>query len=173
MLRLLAGKEFTQDDLMTIIRDPYFVPEATPLHTQLLNFQIQRRRIALVVDEYGDIQGLITLEDILEEIVGEFTTDPSQRLKDVHPQEDGSFLVDGSVNIRELNRTMHWKLPTDGPKTLNGLILEFLEAIPEPGTSFRVDQNKIARRNSRMSSENLFDFIHEIGSQLFCISAIS
>jgi Mg2+/Co2+ transporter CorB len=143
MLRLLAGKEFTRDDLMTIIRDPYFVPEATPLHTQLLNFQTQKRRIALVVDEYGDIQGLITLEDILEEIVGEFTTDPSQRMKDVHPQEDGSFLVDGSVNIRELNRTMHWKLPTDGPKTLNGLILEFLEAIPEPGTSFRVEEHTI------------------------------
>jgi Mg2+/Co2+ transporter CorB len=87
------------------------------------------------VDEYGDIQGLATLEDILEEIVGEFTTDPSASIKDVVPQADGSYLVDGSANIRELNRTMQWRLPIGGPKTLNGLILEYLEHIPEAGTS--------------------------------------
>jgi Mg2+/Co2+ transporter CorB len=92
-----------------------------------------------VVDEYGDIQGLITLEDILEEIVGEFTTDPSAGSKDIHRQEDGSYLVDGSTPVRELNKVLHWQLPTEGPKTLNGLIIEYLEHIPDPGTSLLLD----------------------------------
>jgi len=91
-----------------------------------------------VVDEYGDMLGLVTLEDILEEIVGEFTTDAASSLRDVHPQDDGSFLVDGSAYVRELNRLMEWELPTDGPKTLNGLIIEHLESIPEPGTSLLI-----------------------------------
>jgi len=136
-LPLLARGELTKEALMRILREPYFIPEATPLNTQLLNFQRQRRRIGLVVDEYGDIQGLVTLEDILEEIVGEFTTSP-ELSPEVIPQEDGSYLVDASVNIRELNRMLGWRLPTDGPKTLNGLILEHLEHIPEPGTSLRI-----------------------------------
>ncbi len=120
-------------------REAYFVPEGTPLNTQLLNFQRQRRRIALVVDEYGDVQGLVTLEDILEEIVGEFTTDPATMMhKDVHSEADGSFVVNASVTVRALNRAMQWNLPTDGPKTLNGLIVEYLETIPEPGTSFKI-----------------------------------
>ncbi len=120
-------------------REAYFVPEGTPLNTQLLNFQRQRRRIALVVDEYGDVQGLVTLEDILEEIVGEFTTDPATMMhKDVHPEADGSFVVNASVTVRALNRAMQWTLPTDGPKTLNGLIVEYLETIPEPGTTFKI-----------------------------------
>lgn len=127
--------ELTRESFMKVIREPYFVPEGTPLHTQLLNFQQQHRRIALVVDEYGDIQGLITLDDILEEIVGEFTTDPAARHKDIHPQEDGTYLVEGSANVRDLNRLMQWNLPTDGPKTLNGMIIEYLETIPEAGTS--------------------------------------
>lgn len=138
VLQLLAREDFDKTALSNILREPYFVPEGTPLNQQLLNFQRQKRRIGLVVDEYGDIQGLVTLEDILEEIVGEFTTAPSTAVKDVYPQEDGSFLVDGGTNIRELNRTMHWHLPTDGPKTLNGLILEYLETIPEAGTSLRL-----------------------------------
>lgn len=117
--------------------EPYYVPIGTPLHTQLTNFQRQKRRIGLVVDEYGDVQGLVTLEDILEEIVGEFTTDPGYN-KDFHPQEDGSFLIDGSANIREINRALKWKLNTEGPKTINGLILEALETIPETGTSLRL-----------------------------------
>ena len=138
-LGLQRKSDLTREDLEGVIRESYFIPEATPLNTQLLNFQKQRRRIGLVVDEYGDIQGLVTLDDILEEIVGEFTTDPSTSSKDIHPQEDGSFLVDGSANIRELNRIMHWDLPTDGPKTLNGMITEYLETIPEAGTSLLLE----------------------------------
>jgi Mg2+/Co2+ transporter CorB len=106
-----------------------------PLNTQLINFQKERRRIGLVVNEYGEIQGLITLEDILEEIVGEFTTDPAASSKDIHLQEDGTYLVDGSTSVRELNKLLHWSLPTEGPKTLNGLVIEYLEHIPDPGTS--------------------------------------
>ncbi len=120
-------------------RDAYFVPSGTTLNTQLLNFQRDKRRIAFVVDEYGDIQGLVTLEDILEEIVGEFTTDPATMMhKDVHPEADGSFVANASTTIRALNRSMRWNLPTDGPKTLNGLIVEFLETIPEPGTTLKL-----------------------------------
>ena len=137
-LRLMSRENFNKEALKEVMKDPYFVPEGTPLNTQLLNFQRQKRRIGLVVNEYGDIQGLVTLEDILEEIVGEFTSDPYATVSDVYPQTDGTYLVDGSTNIRDLNRMMHWDLPTDGPKTLNGLILEYLETIPAPGTSLRL-----------------------------------
>ncbi len=120
-------------------REPYFVPSGTTLNTQLLNFQRNKRRMAFVVDEYGDIQGLVTIEDILEEIVGEFTTDPATMMhKDVHAEADGSFVANASATIRALNRSMRWNLPTDGPKTLNGLIVEFLETIPEPGTTLKL-----------------------------------
>ena len=130
--------EFTKSDLEGLLVEPYFVPEGTPLSTQLVQFQKGRLRLALIVDEYGDIQGLVTLEDILEEIVGEFTTDPSDNDHDIVRERDDSYLIDGSANIREVNRIMHWSLPTDGPKTLNGLILELLETIPEPSTCFKV-----------------------------------
>ena len=143
VLHLLAHDEFTREALLKEVRDPYFIPEATPLNTQLLNFQRQERRIGLVVDEYGDIQGMVTLEDILEEIVGEFTTDPSMLTKDIHPQADGSFLIDGSASIRDLNKMLHWTLPSDGPKTLNGLLTEYLESIPEPGTSVKITDHPI------------------------------
>jgi Mg2+/Co2+ transporter CorB len=120
-------------------REPYFVPSGTTLNTQLLNFQRNKRRMAFVVDEYGDIQGLVTIDDILEEIVGEFTTDPATMMhKDVHAELDGSFVANASATIRALNRSMRWNLPTDGPKTLNGLIVEFLETIPEPGTTLKL-----------------------------------
>src|ERR1700720_2541982 len=120
-------------------REPYFVPSGTTLNTQLLNFQRNKRRMAFVVDEYGDIQGLVTIEDILEEIVGEFTTDPATMMhRDVHAEADGSFVANASATIRALNRSMRWNLPTDGPKTLNGLIVEFLETIPEPGTTLKM-----------------------------------
>jgi Mg2+/Co2+ transporter CorB len=134
-LPLLMRDELDKETLESLIKEPLFIPEGTPLNRQLLNFQRERRRIGLVVDEYGDIQGLATLEDILEEVVGEFTTDPSASIKDYTAQEDGSFLVNGTATVRDLNRALHIELPTDGPKTLNGLVLEYLEDIPEPGTS--------------------------------------
>jgi len=138
ILKLHTQSDFTKENLIKTIREPYFVPEGTSLNTQLLNFQRAKRRIALVVNEYGELQGLVTLEDILEEIVGEFTSDPANNFQDVHPQDDGTWLVDGSANIRELNKSLDWKLPTDGPKTLNGLLLEQLETIPESGTSLKI-----------------------------------
>ncbi|MDM8566730.1 HlyC/CorC family transporter [Candidatus Halobeggiatoa sp. HSG11] len=143
LLSLFKHNEFTKEALKEYARELYFVPEGTPLHTQLLNFQGHKRRIGLVVNEYGDIQGLVTLEDILEEIVGEFTTNPDALSLDVYPQDDNSFLVDGSITVRELNRVMQWDLSTDGPKTLNGLILDYLEAIPEAGTSLVLTDHPI------------------------------
>jgi Mg2+/Co2+ transporter CorB len=120
-------------------REPYYVPSGTTLNTQLLNFQRGKHRLAFVVDEYGDIQGLVTIDDILEEIVGEFTTDPATMMhNDVHAEADGSFVANASTTIRALNRSMRWNLPIDGPKTLNGLIVEFLETIPEPGTTLKL-----------------------------------
>jgi Mg2+/Co2+ transporter CorB len=136
----LAHGELTRETLEKLAREreAYFVPEGTTLSMQLHNFQRDRRRMALVVDEYGDMRGLVTLEDILEEIVGEFTSDPSTLHKDIHRDTDGSYVVSGTINVRVLNRTLDWKLPTDGPRTLNGLILEMLETIPEPGTGLRI-----------------------------------
>ncbi len=135
---LRSGDDFTIEDLRAIITAPYYVPKTTDLYVQLLNFQKQRQRIAFVVDEYGDLAGLVTLEDLLEEVIGEFTTDPLAFSRDVYPQADGSFLVDGSANIRAVNRVHGFGLPTDGPKTINGLILETLEDIPITGTTFRL-----------------------------------
>lgn len=137
--RMLMQEEINKAELMQVTVEPYYVPEGTPLHKQLINFQNARRRLGIVVDEYGDVLGLITLEDILEEIVGEFTTDLAATLRDIHPQEDGSFVIDGSASLREINRSLHWDLPTDGPKTLNGLITEYLQNIPESSTSLRID----------------------------------
>ena len=141
-LRRLANiahlQEFDKRIIEKLLIEPYYVPEGTPLSTQLVQFQKFRQRIALVVDEYGDIQGIVTLEDILEEIVGEFTTDPANDATDIVKESQNTFLVDGTTNIREMNRAMDWTLPTDGPKTLNGLIVEFLETIPEPGTCLEI-----------------------------------
>jgi Mg2+/Co2+ transporter CorB len=138
-LHLLAQKNLTKETLNGIIKEAYFVPEGTPLNTQLIQFQRQHRRTGLVVDEYGDIVGLVTLEDIFREIVGEFTADTIDEDKDIHPQDDGSYLINGTANIREVNRNNHWQLPIDGPKTINGLILETLESIPDPGVSLRIE----------------------------------
>ncbi len=142
-LRRLANiahlQEFDKSVIEKLVSEPYYVPEGTPLSTQLVQFQKLRQRIALVVDEYGDIQGIVTLEDILEEIVGEFTTDPASNDNDIVRESQNTFLVDGTANIREMNRAMDWTLPTDGPKTLNGLIVEYLETIPEPGTSLKIE----------------------------------
>jgi Mg2+/Co2+ transporter CorB len=139
LANIFTQLEFTKDDLVHLLDEPYFVPEGTPLSKQLLQFQKGRRRLALVVDEYGDIQGMVTLEDILEEIVGEFTTDPAGEDEDVVRESEDAWLVNGTANIRELNRCMDWELPTDGPKTLNGLIVEYLEMIPESGTCLTVN----------------------------------
>ena len=143
--RLLARGELDRAKLVALVRsrEPYFVPEGTSLNTQLLNFQRQRRRMAFVVDEYGDVQGLVTLEDLLEEIVGEFTSDKGSMHKDVHRERGDTFIVNASASVRTLNRKMGWSLPTSGPRTLNGLILEYLETIPEPGTSLRVNDYAI------------------------------
>ena len=132
-------QEFDKGIIESLVDEPYYVPEGTPLSTQLVQFQKLRQRIALVVDEYGDIQGIVTLEDILEEIVGEFTTDPASDDIDIVRESQNTFLVDGAANIREMNRAMDWTLPTDGPKTLNGLIVEYLEDIPEPGTGLKIE----------------------------------
>ncbi len=137
-MHLLAQDNLTKETLNSIIKQIYFVPEGTALNTQLIQFQKHHRRTGLVVDEYGEILGLITLEDIFREIVGEFTAGSIDEDKDIHPQEDGSYLINGSANIRDINRNNHWHLPIDGPKTINGLILEILETIPEPGVSLRV-----------------------------------
>ena len=138
-LRLQSKEQFSKSSLLRAVKELYFVPEGTPLNVQLANFQQNKERIGLVVDEYGDIQGLVTLEDILEEIVGDYTTSmlttPSE---DIKVQQDGSYLVDASITIRDLNKEMKWNFPTDGPKTLNGLILEYLEEIPSANTSLRL-----------------------------------
>ena len=127
-----------KEDIRKLASEPYFIPEGTPLNIQLSQFQKLKQRFAMVVDEYGDIQGIVTLEDILEEIVGEFTTDPSVNNKDIKKENDNSFIVDGSVNIRQTNKIMNWSLPTDGAKTLNGLILEQLGTIPKPGANLKI-----------------------------------
>lgn len=138
VLNLFAKDELNIDSLKAQIRKAYYIPTGTPLTRQLLNFQKKKRRSGLVVDEYGSIQGLVTLEDILEEIVGQFTTDSQTRSFGIHAQDDGSQLIDGSTHIRDINRSLDWLLPADGPKTLNGLILEHMEMIPEPGTSLMI-----------------------------------
>ncbi|MGD9601086.1 MAG: HlyC/CorC family transporter [Gammaproteobacteria bacterium] len=139
LTRLLRrGDEFDREELESLLLEPYFVPLRVDLHAQLIHFQLEKERLGLVVDEYGAISGLVTLDDVLEQVVGEFTTVPQFNTREVHPQTDGSVLVDGTANLRELNRAFGWTLPEDGPKTLNGLILEQLEDIPDAGTSFRV-----------------------------------
>lgn len=138
--RFLGKPGLTKAEILQYVREPYYVPESTPLPAQLVNFQKLKRRFGLVVDEYGDVQGIVTLEAILEEIVGEFTTSMANSHKDILPQDDGSWVIDGSASIREINRLLHWQLPTNGPKTLNGLIIETLETIPESMLSLKIDR---------------------------------
>lgn len=128
----------TKESLSEIMSEPYFVPSGTPLYTQLQQFQEKQQRLALVVDEYGQLKGLITLEDILEEMIGEFTSQSPTLNAAFHPQEEGGWLVDGSASLRQLNRKLKLNFPLDGPKTLNGLVLEHFEDIPEAGTSFKI-----------------------------------
>jgi len=141
--KLLQQEEINKAMIMQLCQEPYFVPESTPLNTQLINFQKGKRRFGIVVDEYGDVLGLATLEDILEEIVGEFTTDYAATSPDIIPQEDGTFIVDGTAAVRTINKTLGWKLSTDGPKTLNGLITETLENIPDTNVCLKVDGHRV------------------------------
>jgi Mg2+/Co2+ transporter CorB len=138
VLNLSEGEEIGAETLKEIMRDPYFIPLDTPLLTQLQNFQEQNDRMALVVDEYGELKGLLTLEDILEEIIGEFTTHSPMQTARFRRMEDGSIIVEGGTLLRALNRKLGYRFPLDGPKTLNGLILEHLQDIPEPGTSLKL-----------------------------------
>ena len=139
IMRLLKDPhEITREDLEEIAEEPHFVPLSTSLNAQLLNFQRAKKRLGFVVDEYGTIQGLVTLEDILEEIVGEFTTDIQTYNVDIIEQDDASYIIDGGATLREINRQLGWDLPASGPKTLNGLILERLETMPEPGTTLKL-----------------------------------
>jgi len=164
LLPLIHQSELSKQTLREHLRRPYFIPEGTALNRQLLNFQRERRRIGLVVDEYGDIQGLVTLEDLLEEIVGEFTTDPAALSPDVMPQEDGNWVVDGGVHLRELNRMIGAHFRLDGPRTLNGLIIEHLETIPEASTSVLIDGYPIEIiqvKNNAVKSARISQRLHE------------
>jgi len=142
-VRVLAQESFNKAELMQITREPYFIPETAQLHNQLFHFQSEQRRIAIVVDEYGEVQGIATLEDILEEIVGDFTSDVSTTSQDITPQEDGSFIIDGTMTIRELNKGLDFSLPVGGPKTFSGLIIETLEAIPENSVCLKIENYQI------------------------------
>jgi Mg2+/Co2+ transporter CorB len=143
LLTDIANGTLTEQRLLQHMRESYFVPEGTPLNNQLLAFQQHQRRSAFVVDEYGDVQGLITTEDILREIVGEFDRSTVPADIGITKEDETSFVVDASANVRQLNRLMSWALPTDGPKTLNGLIIEQLETIPKNGTRVDVDRYAI------------------------------
>ncbi|MDD4905506.1 MAG: HlyC/CorC family transporter [Methylobacter tundripaludum] len=136
ILALLNQEDFDKQTIINLLDKPSFIPESTPVHNQMHRFKHEKIRIGLVVDEYGDVQGLVTLDDLLQEIVGELITDDVA----VRTQSDGSYLVDANITIRELNRVTQWSLPTEGPKTLNGLIIEFMETIPETGTSIRLHE---------------------------------
>ena len=138
VLNLVQHEELTKERLEEVIREPYFVPAGTPLFSQMQNFQEHQDRLSLVVDEYGELMGLVTLEDILEEVIGEFTTQSPLQTGGYVRQPDGSYLVEGATLLRELNRKLGFNFPLDGPKTLNGLILEHLQTIPEPNTSVKI-----------------------------------
>jgi Mg2+/Co2+ transporter CorB len=133
---LLRAETITHKAIKRFADEAYFIPESTRLTTQLLNFKKMRSRFAVVVDEYGEVQGLVTLEDILEEIVGDFTTNEADKIDEVIAQKDGSYLIDGAATIRDINKLTGWDLPLDGPKTMNGLVHEHLESIPDGNVSF-------------------------------------
>jgi Mg2+/Co2+ transporter CorB len=140
---LLSNGDLTLEALLAASYEPYFVPESTPLQLQLLNFHKQQRRLGMVVDEYGEVLGIVTLEDILEEIVGEFESEHSLDNPHIHPQGDGRMVIDGTASIRELNKCLGWHLPSDGPKTLNGLVTEALETIPESAVCLKIGRYRL------------------------------
>lgn len=137
--KLLKVENLNKAMIVQESNEPYFIPESTPLHTQLFNFQKKKMRMAVVVDEYGNIKGIVTLEDILEEIVGEFTTDLAANSKDIHAQSDGSYLIDGATSIRDINRTLGWELDSGGAKTINGMLMEILQSIPDSSVGIELD----------------------------------
>ncbi|MGY2442724.1 transporter associated domain-containing protein [Pseudomonas sp. SDO52101_S400] len=140
---LLDNHALTREALLAASYEPYFVPESTPLQLQLLNFHKQQRRLGMVVDEYGEVLGIVTLEDILEEIVGEFESEHSLDNPHIHPQADGRMVIDGAASIRELNKCLGWHLPSDGPRTLNGLVTEALETIPESAVCLKIGRYRL------------------------------
>jgi len=151
LTQLLTHDELTIESLLRACSEPYFIPESTPLSTQLFNFQKQKLRIGMVVDEYGDVLGVVTLEDILEEIVGDFNEQDTSRSPEIQPQDDGTQVIDGAAYVREINKALGWHLPVDGPKTLNGLITEAMESIPESAVCLKMG---IYRLEILQSSEN-------------------
>ena len=155
VLVLVNQDDFDKQAIINLLSKPSFIPENTPVHTQMLRFKSEKIRIGLVVDEYGDVQGLVTLDDLLQEIVGELITDDVT----VRKQSDGSYLVDATITVRELNRVMQWALPTEGPKTLNGLIIEFMETIPEQGTSIKLHEHPLEIINRDKNTVKLVKFL--------------
>jgi len=167
LLKNILKNTLDKEQLVKTLQEPYFVPEGTLLNIQLNNFQTTNKRMAMIVDEYGEIQGLLTLKDILEEVLGEFTNSVNPASKMIQVQADGSFLVNGAVAVRELNRVTHYHLPIEGPKTLSGLIIEYLESIPHTRTCvlisdypieiLEVEENrvKLARIFPKLVRENL------------------
>lgn len=141
--RLLSHNQLTKEALLETCHEPYFIPENTPLSTQLINFQKAKRQMGVVVDEYGEVIGIVTLEDLLEEIVGEFSNQDNLRSPDIHPQSDGTQVIDGAAYIREINKALGWNLPCNGPKTLNGLITEILETIPDSSVCLTVGSYRL------------------------------
>ncbi|AVE05564.1 DUF21 domain-containing protein [Pseudomonas palleroniana] len=140
---LLPDASLTKEALLAACHEPYFVPESTPLQLQLLNFHKQQRRLGMVVDEYGEVLGIVTLEDILEEIVGEFESEQSSDNPHIEAQTDGRYIIDGAASIRELNKSLGWHLPSDGPKTLNGLVTEALETIPDCAVCLKIGRYRL------------------------------
>ncbi len=138
-LKLYLNNQLSREKLQGLLSEPYFVPESTALQAQLNNFRREKNRIGLIVDEYGEIQGLITLDDILEEIVGEFTTNFNSEYRQIIAQKDGSYLMSGDLQIRDINRQLDWQLPTDGPNTLSGLIIDYLEMLPTADVCVKIN----------------------------------
>ncbi|MEC8804529.1 MAG: HlyC/CorC family transporter [Pseudomonadota bacterium] len=137
--RLIKTENLNKAAIIQETTEPYFIPDSTPLHTQLFNFQSKKLRLAVVVDEFGAVKGIVTLEDILEEIVGEFTTDLADSNRDIFAQEDGSYLIDGGTSIRDINRTLSWQLDSESANTLNGMLMEVLQSIPDSSVGVKLD----------------------------------
>ncbi len=141
--KIIDRQGLDRDALEREMEQPYYIPEGTPLNTQLMNFQQKKLRLAVVVDEYGEVLGLVALEDILEEIVGEFTSNLAESEESILPQRDGSYIIAGTASIRDVNKALEWQLPTDGPKTLSGLILEYLESFPDANAGLAIGDYRL------------------------------